>query len=227
MTDANQRPFLGWPGWRHLGFTWLLSTIVTAWFAVVFTATNSFTASRTTRVRVHLDAELQIPLIPAFTIFYMSIYLLFAAAPFVLRTRREIVRLAIAQSLAIFIAGIFFLLIPAPLAYAPPTDLGVWQNLFQFADNLNLDYNLVPSLHVALSFVCIGFFAQHASVSGKVLLRSWGWLIAASTILTHQHHLLDAVTGWLLALAVVKLAHRIEKLFWPSELSTSPSRYSA
>jgi membrane-associated phospholipid phosphatase len=217
MTDANQHPFLGWPGWRHLGFAWLLTAMVTTWFAVVFTATNNFTASRATRVRVHLDAELQIPLIPAFLVFYMSIYLLMAAAPFVLRTRREITRLAITQSLAIFIAGICFLLIPASLAYAPPTDLGIWRSIFQFADDLNLDFNLVPSLHVALSFVCIELFVQHASVTGKILLRMWGVLIAASTIFTHQHHLLDAATGWLLALVIVKLSRSIEKPFTPSE----------
>ena len=217
MTDPNQHPFLGWPGWRHLGFAWLLTAMVTAWFAIVFTTANNFTASRNTRVRVHLDAELQIPFIPAFLVPYMSIYLLMAAAPLVLRTRREISRLAITQSLAIFIAWICFLLIPAQLAYTPAPDLGVWKNLFQFADDLNLDYNLVPSLHVALSFVCIELFAQHAGVKGAILLRTWGVLIAASTILTHQHHLLDAATGWLLALIIVKLSRRIEKPFTPSE----------
>ncbi|NOS72364.1 MAG: hypothetical protein HOP33_20880 [Verrucomicrobia bacterium] len=217
MTGANQRPFLDWPGWRHFGFALLLTAIVTAWFAIIFTVTNNFTTSRTTRIRVHLDVELHIPLIPAFIIFYMSIYLLMVAAPFVLRTRHKIMRLAIAQSLTIFAAGICFLLIPAQLAYAPPTELGIWQNLFYFADDLNLDYNLVPSLHVTLSFVCIELFSAHTNTAGKILLRSWGLLIAASTILTHQHHLLDALTGWMLALAIVKTTRSIEKYLPPSK----------
>jgi membrane-associated phospholipid phosphatase len=95
-------------------------------------------------------------------------------------------------------------LIPASLAYPAPNDLGIWDGLFRFADRLNLDYNLVPSLHIALSMVCIEMYAGHATSLGKVLLRGWGLLIAASTVLTHQHHLLDGLTGGLLAILVVR-----------------------
>lgn len=70
------------------------------------------------------------------------------------------------------------------------------------ADRMNLAYNLVPSLHVAMSIVCIETFARHASTTGKIALRSWGLVIAASTLLTHQHHMLDVVTGHCLAMAV-------------------------
>jgi len=86
--------------------------------------------------------------------------------------------------------------------------LGIWRGMFRFADRLNLDYNLVPSLHVALSIVCIELFASHANFTGKCFLRAWGVLIAAATVLTHQHHLVDALTGFLLALAVVKFVRR-------------------
>jgi membrane-associated phospholipid phosphatase len=226
MMDVAPRHLLAWPGWRHFGFALLLTALVTAWFALVFTATDHFTAQRVARIRVHLDAELQIPLVPQFMLAYMSIYLLVAAAPFTLRSRAEILRLAITQALTVFIAGVCFLLVPAQLAYPPPENLGFWQPLFHFADRLNLDYNLVPSLHVALSFVCIELFSGHATTTARILLRTWGVLIATATILTHQHHLLDAVTGWLLALAVVKYG-RIDMFSRPSNLSTPPERYSA
>jgi len=210
MSLTERRPFLAWPGWAHLKSAWLQTLFVCLWFAVVFVGADWFTAHRTTRVRVHLDAELHIPLVPAFTLVYMSIYALFLAAPFVLRTRREITMLAITQASATSIAGICFLLIPAKLAYTPPTDsqLGGWKGLFDFADRLNLDYNLVPSLHVALSIICLELFAVHAGSGGKILLRAWGLLIAGSTLLTHQHHLADVVTGYALALVVVRLFAR-------------------
>ena len=211
MSLTERQPFLAWPGWAHLKFAWSQTLLVSLWFSVVFVGADWFTANRALRVRVHLDAELHIPLIPSFTLVYMSIYALFLAAPFVLRTRREITTLALTQALAISIAGICFLLIPGQLAYTPPTDvqLGVWKGLFNFADQVNLDYNLVPSLHVALSIICIELFAVYAGRGGKFLLRAWGFLIAASTVFTHQHHLVDAVTGYLLAFVVVKFfAHR-------------------
>jgi membrane-associated phospholipid phosphatase len=188
--------------------------LVTGWFGIVYTGANWLTAHRATRMRIHLDAELLIPLVPALTIIYMSIYLLFAAVPFVLRNRAEIKVLAATQTIAILLAGIAFLLIPARLAYATPpnSDLGRWKEIFRFADRLNLDYNLVPSLHVALSIVCVQLFATHANISGKILLHAWGFLIAASTVFTHQHHLLDVVTGYLLAFGTARLslwiAHR-------------------
>ncbi len=210
MTVVQREPFLAWPGWAHLRVAWLQTALVSAGFAFVFLGANELTARRALRVRVHLDVELQLPFIPAFTLIYMSLYALFLAAPFVLRTRREITTLALAQAACILVGGICFLLIPGQLAYPPPTDaqLGLWQPLFQFADRLNLDYNLVPSLHVALSVACIELFASHAARTGKLCLRGWGLLIAASTLLTHQHHLVDAVTGYLLALAVVRCVRR-------------------
>ena len=207
MNPPLRRPFLAWPGWRHVGRTWFLTLLVGAWFGLVFAGADRFTAQRTTRVRVHLDAELGIPLVPAFTVVYMSIYLVFLAAPFVLRARREITTLALAQSITISAAGIGFLLIPAKLAYPPPTDaeLGAWRPLFQVADRLNLDYNLVPSLHVALTVVCLELYAAHAAGLVRVLLRCWGILVAAATLFTHQHHLIDVLTGYGLALAVARL----------------------
>ena len=146
-----RRPFLAWPGWAHLRWAGLLFVQVTVWFGLVYGGADWFTAQRTARVRVNLEAELSIPLIPSFTVVYMSIYPLFLAAPYVLRTRRDLTTLAIDLSLAILFAGIVFLLVPAQLAFAPSQNLGPWEGLFRFADRLNLDYNLVPSLHVASS----------------------------------------------------------------------------
>jgi hypothetical protein len=176
--------------------------LIGLWFGLVFVGADWLTAHRAARVRVHLDAELRLPLLPSFLVVYMSLYLLFLAVPFVLRSRREAASLAIAQFVTILAAGFGFLLIPGRLAYTAPGDLGRWEPLFRLADRLNLDYNLVPSLHVAMSIVCIEAFARHAGPAGRVALRSWGLLIAASTLLTHQHHALDVVTGYGLAMAV-------------------------
>lgn len=211
MHQFERSPLLAWPGWPHLRAAWLLTLLVAVWFGIIYIGADAFTAHRTLRVRIHLDAELRIPLVASFTLIYMSLYGLFIAVPFVLRTRREITTLALAQVLTISIAGIGFLLIPGQLAYAPPTDseLGVWKPLFVFADQLNLDHNPVPSLHVALAVVCVESFVAHTGLSGKIFWRTWGILIAASTLLTHQHHLLDAITGYLLALAIVRLTRRL------------------
>ncbi len=203
MNVTRREPLLAWPGWAHLRFALGRISLVAVWFCIVFGGAEWLTTLRSARVRIHTDWELSLQLVPAFTLVYMSIYAVFLAVPFVLRNRMDVDRLARQQGIIIPLGGIGFLLLPADLAYAPATGLGAWEKLFRFADWLNLDHNLVPSLHVALSVSCLEHFAARSPPLGTWLLRGWGVLIAASTVLTHQHHLLDAFTGYVLALGVV------------------------
>ena len=97
--------------------------------------------------------------------------------------------------------------------FAPPGELGMWEGLFRFADRLNLDYNFVPSLHVALSVACIAAFARHANRPGRIALWLWATAIALSTLLTHQHHVVDVISGW----AVGMIAYRAGVQFHKSQ----------
>ena len=76
------------------------------------------------------------------------------------------------------------------------------------SDRLNLDYNLVPSLHVALAAVCLQAFWEGRSMPVRVALVLWGLALALSTIFTHQHHVLDVVAGAVLARVMFLLLHR-------------------
>ena len=202
------RPFIAWPGWPFLRFAWLLSGANGVWFAFVYGGCDWITKHRSLRVPIHLPIELSVPLVPAWIVAYMSIYLLFVIGPFIVRERREFAALIFALALATLAGGIGFLLVPSQTAFGPPGDLGIWKNVFQFADRLNLDYNMVPSLHVALSVCCVSAFARHASPFGRTLLWTWAAVIALSTLLTHQHHVLDAVTGWGVGLAAYRVVLR-------------------
>ncbi len=206
----REEPFLAWPGWAHLREAALLSLADALWFLLVYGGMDRLTAHRTFRVPVHLPAELRLPLVPWMTVFYMSLYGLFLLAPFVLRTRREFRAAVATLAVAIALAGVGFLLFPAQLAFAPAREdqLGPWAGLYHLADDLNLTYNLLPSLHVAFAVICVAIFSPHASRPVRALLWSWAFLIAVSTVLTHQHHILDAVAGWLLALVCVRRVAR-------------------
>ena len=175
---------------------------MTLWFALIYGGSDWLTAQRTWRVPIHTQFELSIPLVPSFALVYVSLYMLFLGVPFVLRTKGEIDLLAKQQVIVIAIAGLCFWLLPADLAYPAVTDLGLWEGLFQWADEVNLDHNLVPSLHVAMSAVSINHFTANATNFVRWILWIWCLLIAASTVLTHQHHLLDVVAGFALAIGV-------------------------
>ncbi|HXW74373.1 MAG TPA: phosphatase PAP2 family protein [Steroidobacteraceae bacterium] len=187
---------VGWPGWPHLRHFARLAALLTVWFAVVFCGADWITARHSLRIHAYTQGELAIALIPVMVVPYMTMYLIFYLAPFVLRSRADLDRLAGALARVIAIAGVAFVAFPAELGF-PPVDApgSVWNSWLHLADRLNLDYDLVPSLHVALFTVCAGTYAARASSTARALLAVWLVVVAASTVLTHQHQLLDVVTG--------------------------------
>ena len=211
-----REPFWAWPGWNHLRYFALLGLGQTLWFGLIFGGADYLTAVHEFRVRIHTDAELSLPLVPETIIVYMSIYVLFLMAPFVLRTRQQIGTLARTIAGVTAFGGVCFLLLPADLAFPPPRDVGPWPQLFHFADSLNLDYNLVPSLHVAFSVVCVAVFSSRARGVGVVVLWLWAAAISLSTLLTHQHHIIDVIVGFLLGLVAVRLLYNPRAQHLPS-----------
>lgn len=204
----SRAPFAAWPGWAHLGYAAQLSLANSVWFAAVYGGADWLTARRTLRLHVDLPGETRLPFVPDWIVIYMSIYLLFGLAPFVLRTRREFRAFIATLAFTTFVGGACFLALPVELSFAPEGGLGRGPALFRFADELNLTYNLFPSLHVAFSTVCVAAFAPSASRLGKVLLWIWALGIAVSTVLTRQHHVADALGGFALAAVAMRVVCR-------------------
>jgi PAP2 superfamily len=201
---AERAPLMAWPGWRHIGWFLVIWAAVAGEFAGVFAGGDFITAHRHTRLHLYLQSELAIPLVPAMVVAYMSIYLIFLPAPLILRSRRELNALAMALAKVIVIAGIGFLALPAQLGFpSTPTEVAgldpasahCWGSWLLLADRLNLDYDLIPSLHVALFVACASVYAVRAGVIMRVILAVWAAMVAASTVLTHQHQVIDVIAG--------------------------------
>jgi membrane-associated phospholipid phosphatase len=202
-------PFLAWPGLSHLWYCLVLALASGIWFVLVYAGCDFVTGKRTLRVPIDLPGERMIPFVAWATALYLSIYVWMIAGPFILRTRTEFRAVIAALAVATGIAGICFLLIPAELAFPPvqASELGMWAPLFRFADAVNLTYNLLPSLHVTLTVVCVAAFSTRIEGVGRTLLWMWAGAVALSTLLIHQHHLLDVLSGWALALLCFKYVY--------------------
>ena len=79
--------FLAWPGWPLFCEAIVLGTAQAIWWVFVYVGADWVTGLRSDRMRVHLAAELKVPLVPEFLLVYLSLDPLFLIAPFVLRTR--------------------------------------------------------------------------------------------------------------------------------------------
>jgi membrane-associated phospholipid phosphatase len=199
---------VAWPGWRHLAYATLLTVLVNAVFVVVYFASDSITAQRGQHLQLFVPQELAIPLWPSMIVLYDSLYLLFLLAPFVLRTKESFRRLAFASAATILVAGVCFLLLPAELGFPPAVVAGPFATIFRVSDEINLDYNLVPSLHVALAVLCLQAFWPARSFFVRLGLALWGAGLALSTLLTHQHHVLDVAAGAGLAVVMFHASRR-------------------
>jgi membrane-associated phospholipid phosphatase len=64
-----------------------------------------------------------------------------------------------------------------------------------------MPHNLVPSLHVVFSALIL-FSIIQTSKMPIARIALWGWLLllCVSTLLVHQHHLLDVAAGLTLAM---------------------------
>lgn len=192
-------PFVAWPGWPHVRLFLALAVPVTLWFLIVYGGCDYVTGFRS-RHRVHYDFELAMPFVPSSVVVYDSVYPVMWLAPFVLRTRPELIAYAVAQVVIVAAAGIGFLLHPAELGFPPTPDAGIWAPMVSATKAASLRYNLAPSLHVALAVITTAVYVSRTSASIQIALWFWAVLVAASTLLLHQHHLIDVMTGWFLGL---------------------------
>lgn len=202
---VEHEPFLGWPERRAFKRALALSAAFAVLFALVYGGADRLTAAHTVRWRLDLPGETSLPFIAGFSAVYLSMNLVLGLAPWVLRREEEFGGLFWTLTTELAVAGLIFVLFPIALMFPPPQVEGFWAPAFGLADLLNLDHNLFPSLHVAFACTTAAAFGARRGPAGRAVLNVWAAAVAVSTVLTHQHHVADAVGGWALAAA----AHRL------------------
>jgi membrane-associated phospholipid phosphatase len=181
------------------------SALLCGLFMVVYSGTNWLTSLRSDVGKIYFSWEEMIPFVPLMVIPYMSIDLFFVAAPFLCRDRRELSIFSKRIVLTVVLAGICFLLFPLRLAHERPQMTGWMGAAFGWFFQADLPYNLCPSLHIGLRTVLAEIYARHTRGAWNVASHLWFSLIGFSTLLTHQHHIIDIAGGFLLALVVFYL----------------------
>jgi predicted protein tyrosine phosphatase len=171
---------------------------LSALFLVVYGWTNWFTAQRANVPSLFFEWERAIPFVPLMIVPYMSIDLLFVAAPFVCRRDRELAAFSKQIAAAILVGGLCFLLFPLRFAFERPPAAGWLGAFFDWFRGLDQPYNLLPSLHIALRTILVDLYARHTRGPLRHASNLWFFLIGLSAVLTYQHHVMDVVAGFAL-----------------------------
>jgi membrane-associated phospholipid phosphatase len=206
--DRPTQPFLAWPGAANLRITIPLCLSFLKLFSSVYGGTSLLSAVRNPHPDPAFHFEMSFPFIPSMAAVYLTVPLALLLTPFILRTWRDITPFFLTLTAETLVAGLCFLIVPFAQAYPPRVASGFWGGIFRLADTLNLEYNEVPSLHVAFAVTAALVFSRRCGWLGKLLFGAWTVVVILSTLLIHEHHLLDVGAGVALAVAAVVAVQR-------------------
>lgn len=190
-------------GLRWRGLAWL--ALCGPWFFIAYGFCNWASAQRTHVGTWYYEWEKRVPFVPELVVPYWSLDLLFIGAFFLPRTRAELRLLGTRVFTIITLSCVCFLIWPLKFDLPRPMPTGWTAPFFRALYANDLPFNLAPSLHIGLRCLFWITYGRHLRGGLRSAMRWWFILIGASTLLVWQHHLMDVVTGFLMAYAIVAL----------------------
>jgi membrane-associated phospholipid phosphatase len=177
-----------------------------ALFAIIpgYLVIGVMSARRTLNVP-ELPLDRLMPLQPAWSVVYLSLFLAVLLPVFVLH-QQEIIRRTIFAFIFAWVLGFALFLAyptvgPRPHAFAGEGFLSWMQMEIYAAD---APYNCFPSLHVAQCFLAASaLWCVHRGVG--LVAGVWAFLVGLSTVYTKQHYVADVIGGMVLAAAAYAL----------------------
>ncbi len=172
--------------------------MLTVLWGIVYGGANWIVSAHDQRVRLHFDWEMSVPFLPGAALVYLSLFPMLWLSPFVIHGVERLKDFAKALARLICVSGVGFLLLPSDDVRIHETVSGFPGWVFELADRINLDHNHFPSLHVGMAVLCAQVFARAAGVGAVVAVWFWAMAISLSTLITHQHYVVDVLAGGLL-----------------------------
>lgn len=204
--------------WEAAAFSATLSLL----FVFVYGGSNLLASQRTGLAQCYFGWELAMPFVPALIVPYLSLDLFFVSSFFLCADRFELRSHASRIALAILIAGVAFVLFPLNIGFERPEVSGWTAPLFQFLWWFDKPHNLAPSLHVALTSLLWPLYLRRFARL-RFAIHTWFALMVVSPLLTLQHHVLDVVTGALLAQLCLFVFPGRQRPEHPSLVISSPN----
>jgi membrane-associated phospholipid phosphatase len=172
-------------------------------FMLLYGGTNQLAHWRGTTRSMAFEWEFQLPRITAFVIPYWSIDFMLVLAPLFTVRAAQLRTLLWRLGSILVVSCTIFLLYPCRCGY-PRTIPDDWTApLFQILHFFDLPYNQWPSLHVSEALVAAAVILPRLPALWRPWAALWIALGCAGILFTHQHHLIDLLTGAALGMLVL------------------------
>lgn len=154
-----------------------------------------------------------IPLITEFTWIYLSyfVFLLLLVIFFIKqKLHREMTKVLFGIGIACITAYLFYAFFQNSVIRPDIVSKNISDDLYLLLNTKINIYNAFPSLHVAISLICLhGLFVVRSKFFK--IAAVWVFLIIISTVLTKQHYFLDIIGGVIVSLTSVRLGEFITR----------------
>lgn len=147
-----------------------------------------------------------IPCISAYVIPYSSAYFVPVLLLVVRMDRSDFRRLIAALAATIVLSVPWFVLWPLVPPHAM-LGIGPFESVLSLIYRTDVNGNCFPSLHVSLAFLTAAGVGR-SNPKWRGLLMGWATLVAISTVVVHQHYLIDVFGGMAYAAVVWKAFFR-------------------
>lgn len=156
------------------------------------------------------EFENNIPFIDWTIWIYLSDYLFVAVVFTLLKERKNMNQIFYSQMLLLVVSMIIFFLLPTTFPRPTVEYTGLTGSLVKLLHSLDTPGNAFPSVHVGFSFLAsFGFLREQKNKCWFFML--WAILISLSTLTIKQHYVLDAVSGFLMAIIFYNFGTRFIK----------------
>ncbi len=177
---------------------------ITSIFLLLYIFSNEFNTDRSYYFHLFFPFEEDLPFFGWAVYPYLSVFIFFVL-PFFYSNQDEIKKLEKTILFSILVSFLIFLIFPTKLGFksTPETSVSL---LYDSLKKLDRPHNLVPSLHICLSTII--FIFLHDKETQKLLrafFTFWFLIICVSVVCIHQHHILDVITGSILAFVSSKI----------------------
>lgn len=217
MTGGEARP------WRR-AILWMVGCSLL--FSAVYNLSNWITTLRTDVGVWAFEWEFGLPFVPWTILPYWTLDLFFVGSFFLCASRRELTVHGKRIVLAILIAAACYLFLPLRNVFPRPAVDGFSGMLFAALRSFDQPHNLFPSLHITFCSLFADRYSRHAGSWLRPVVHAWFGLIVLSTLLTYQHHVMDLVGGYLLAVVCFHAYRESDTMAPAARNSAVASRYA-